>query len=68
MIGPIMGGSMIQVPEELWKKYNGLLERFEVPTEHHNFYRKWTRYYLDFCRKYVSVRRSASTLNLGRML
>jgi integron integrase len=43
---------MIQVPEELWKKYNGLLERFEVPTEHHNFYRKWTRYYLDFCRKY----------------
>ena len=43
---------MLQIPQEFYNNYNLLLNDKNIPkNEHHNF-RKWLRYYLDFCKKY----------------
>ncbi len=44
---------MIKVPEALQKKYNRLLMNSEIAPDQYNYYKKWLRYYLDFCRKYT---------------
>ncbi len=43
---------MIKIPEGLQKKYNLLLTSSDVPPDHYKHFRKWFRYYLDFCQKY----------------
>ncbi len=32
-------------------RFNTLLVEKSIPGNHHNHYRKWLRYYLDFCKK-----------------
>ena len=43
---------MIGVPEGLWRKYDALLSSRHVPRGEWGGYRKWLRFYLDFCSKY----------------
>ncbi|MEJ2689140.1 MAG: integron integrase [Deltaproteobacteria bacterium] len=43
---------MIDLPTELVESFTKKLERSSVPDSYHNFYRKWLRFYLDFCHKY----------------
>jgi integrase len=43
---------MLKIPEILLKKYHMLLDRENVPSQEHNSFEKWLRYYLDFCKKY----------------
>lgn len=43
---------MIKIPEALQKKYSLLLTNSDVPPDLYKNYRKWLRYYLDFCQKY----------------
>lgn len=43
---------MIKVPAGLWRKYGERLEATGVPADERGDYRKWLRYYLDFCHKY----------------
>jgi integron integrase len=43
---------MIKIPEALQKKYSVLLTNSDVPPDHYMHFRKWLRYYLDFCQKY----------------
>ncbi|WP_041702248.1 hypothetical protein [Prosthecochloris aestuarii] len=43
---------MITLPKELVDKFNDWLGREAVDTNRHTEYRKWFRYYLDFCLKY----------------
>ncbi len=43
---------MITIPPGLPLRFNALLVKESVPGNCHNHYRKWLRYYLDFCRKY----------------
>ena len=43
---------MIKVPAGLWRKYAEQLGEANVPPDELGDYRKWLRYYLDFCRKY----------------
>lgn len=43
---------MIPIPQDLSTLYNSLLIQKAVPEMHHPYYRKWLRYYLDFCQKY----------------
>ncbi len=33
-------------------RFNALLVKKAIPEKCHNDYRKWLRYYVDFCRKY----------------
>ena len=44
--------SMQQVPIDIKKGYNRFLQDKKIPSYVHNYYIKWLRYYLDFCRKY----------------
>jgi hypothetical protein len=43
---------MIKIPEGLQKKYSVLLTNSAVAPDHYKHFRKWLRYYLDFCQKY----------------
>ena len=43
---------MIDLPTQLAENYAGKLARSKVPDSYLNFYRKWLRFYLDFCHKY----------------
>jgi len=43
---------MITLPKALVDKFNDWLGREAVDTNRHGEYRKWLRYYLDFCHKY----------------
>ncbi|ODS32549.1 MAG: integrase, partial [Candidatus Scalindua rubra] len=43
---------MISIPSELSVRFNTALVKNKVPQDYQNHYRKWLRYYLDFCQKY----------------
>ena len=43
---------MIKTTEALQKKYGLLLINSDVPPDLYKHFRKWLRYYLDFCQKY----------------
>ena len=43
---------MIQVDERIRVDYDKLLNQKKIPEYTYNFYRKWLRYYFDFCMKY----------------
>lgn len=43
---------MINIPNELWVKYGEILTNESIPVSFHNHYKKWLRYYLDYCHKY----------------
>lgn len=55
---------MIKVPQALQKKYDYLLMNSPVPPNEYPAYRKWLRYYLDFCRKYKHAYDSSGSLGL----
>jgi hypothetical protein len=43
---------MLKAPEALWRKFDKWLSTRGVPVKEQAAYRKWLRYYLDFCHKY----------------
>lgn len=43
---------MITIPNEVFTKYIAYLTKTGVPVSSHAEYKKWLRYYLDFCDKY----------------
>ena len=43
---------MIKVPDALWRKFERYLSAADVLRHEHGNYRKWLRFYLDFCSKY----------------
>ena len=43
---------MIQIPPQIQVPYDALLVEKAIPKGSHYHYRKWLRYYLDFCLKY----------------
>ncbi len=43
---------MLNIPAALFTKYSLLLNKKSVPNSLHNNYKKWLRYYVDFCHKY----------------
>ena len=55
---------MLKIPEALQKKYNVLLIKKNIPDRVHNDYRKWLRYYLDFCKKYQHSYTASKSLSI----
>ena len=53
---------MQQVARETWVAFERRLERARVPAPQRGDYHKWTRFYLDFCRKYGFPPRSPTSL------
>jgi len=43
---------MIVIPPDLLARFESILTKKSVPNEQRNHYKKWLRYYLDFCQKY----------------
>jgi len=54
---------MIDIPPKIASTYNGFLVKKGIPQKLHTFYRKWLRYYLDFCQKYTSGRTGENSLS-----
>jgi hypothetical protein len=55
---------MLKVPPALLKKYDRLLVNSDVPPLEYGSYKKWLRYYLDFCKKYQHEYTSSKSLHL----
>jgi len=53
---------MVRIPKALWVKFDKLLGAVGVPVGAHGAYRKWLRYYLDFCHKYEHAYSDAASL------
>ena len=43
---------MLSLPDELFRQFNAVLNQAQYPENIKHFYRKWVRYYWDFCQKY----------------
>jgi len=50
------------IPQELLLKFDLQLTATGISSELHNSYRKWLRFYLDFCHKYNHVSKNPETL------
>jgi hypothetical protein len=44
--------AMLPIPPEVQVQFEGQLGKRSVPNGLHGLYKKWLRYYLDFCQKY----------------
>ena len=44
---------MILIPDNILTQYDAILLKRSVPATCHASYKKWLRYYLDFCGKYM---------------
>ena len=53
---------MLQVSQEILDYCNRLLEQAAIPKGERSDYRKWMRFYLDFCHKYNHPPRSTSSI------
>ena len=43
---------MLTHPTKLGRSYDTLLRQQRIAMEHRAYYKKWLRYYWDFCHKY----------------
>jgi len=43
---------MINIPHDTLTRFQAILVKRAVPTDQHSYYKKWLRFYLDFCFKY----------------
>ena len=43
---------MIKISQQIIQQFDSLLEKNKIPVNKHIFFKKWLRYYLDFCHKY----------------
>ncbi|MBU2455193.1 MAG: integron integrase [Proteobacteria bacterium] len=55
---------MLKVPLQLQKKYDRLLMNSNVPLSEYSGYKKWLRFYLDFCKKYQHAYIDPQSLSL----
>lgn len=53
---------MIQIPDGLQAKYDAWLATAGVPAGQRRLYRKWLRFYLDFCKRYGHAYAEATSL------
>ena len=44
--------SLLQISQEIYNNFNLLLNNRNIPNNEQYDFRKWLRYYLDFCKKY----------------
>lgn len=55
---------MITVPPDITARFQILLDRKPVPKQYQTYYKKWLRYYLDFCHKHHHSAVNPDTLRL----
>ena len=62
--GKLVNYGMKQIPPKISTLYNGHLNIKAIPKKENFNYRKWLRYYLDFCFKYNNNQLNKNSLNL----
>ncbi|MCP3892950.1 MAG: integron integrase, partial [Desulfobulbaceae bacterium] len=55
---------MIKIPQQIMQQFDIWLDRDKVPVDKHDFFKKWLRYYLDFCQKYEHAPQNIESLPL----
>ncbi len=55
---------LIDIPHEIATQFVLVLAKRAIPSARHNYYKKWLRYYLDFCAKYRHQAKSSKSLPL----
>jgi hypothetical protein len=55
---------MLLVPSTLYAQYAAHLKSCEIPAAHHSEYKKWLRYFLDFCAKYAPSESKSQQVHL----
>ena len=55
---------MRETPEKIQSEFDKLLAENSVPEKYRPYYRKWLRFYLDFCEKYNYPQRNKSSKSL----
>ncbi|MDY0276093.1 MAG: integron integrase [Desulfomicrobium sp.] len=55
---------MLAIPENILVRFNEVLKQRTVPESCHVHYRKWLRYFLDFCQKYPSAKTKSEQVRL----
>jgi len=53
---------MEKIPQQLLKRFDVQLIKNKVFSGHHNLFRKWLRYYIDFCNKYGKDSKNTESL------
>jgi integron integrase len=53
---------MIKIPQDLMLEFETWLGKEKIPSEKYAPYKKWLRYYLDFCHKYKHNPRNSESL------
>ncbi|MCD6485824.1 MAG: hypothetical protein J7K35_00635 [Syntrophobacterales bacterium] len=43
---------MLKIPESVVASFGSFLTDRNIPATSHGYYKKWFRYYLDYCHKY----------------
>lgn len=43
---------LLNIPQDITVKFDPILIQKKIPESEHNNFRKWLRYYFDFCKKY----------------
>jgi hypothetical protein len=43
---------VLKIPESVIASFGTFLAERNIPITSHNYYKKWLRYYLDYCHKY----------------
>ena len=43
---------MIDIPREIRLRFDACLTKEPIPEQFYHFYRRWLRFYFDFCSKY----------------
>jgi hypothetical protein len=59
-----MIADMLQTPDHISVQYKNALRRRAVPEVFHVHYRKWLRYFLDFCEKYSPPKAKSERIRL----
>lgn len=57
---------MFVLPDKVTAAYNSFMAHQQIPASQQNYFRKWLRYYIDFCRKYKMSYVAHSSLNSFR--
>ena len=53
---------MLKIPEGINSSFGSFLSKKDIPLASHNYYKKWLRFYLDYCNKYRFYFLSPSSL------
>jgi hypothetical protein len=56
---------MPTITEDVLARFNEVFQQQAVPASFHIYYRKWLRYFLDFCRKYLPPENTSEQVRLA---